>query len=219
MRRRCRSSWTSCCGSPPARTTPCSTWKNWKSSSSPRSAPPTPIWPGKRGRCWPAVATIPMWGSSTPSMAAPIHRLDQRSLGLAVRQLCRRDPHLAAAVRRWGGPPLWTRRPGFVTLLRIILEQQVSLASAKAMYLRLRRHLGEISPYAVHQLGPSGLRALGFTRQKAGYCHGVALELLEARLDLRRLARADDHTARSTLLALKGVGPWSADIYLLMALG
>jgi DNA-3-methyladenine glycosylase II len=152
-------------------------------------------------------------------MPAPIRRLDRRSLALATRQLCRRDPDLAAVVDRWGVPPLWARRPGFVTLLRIILEQQVSLASARAMYLRLRDRLGEISPAAVHRLGADGLRHLGFTRQKAAYCHGVAIELLEARLDFRRLARAGDHDARTALVALRGVGPWSADIYLLMALG
>jgi DNA-3-methyladenine glycosylase II len=148
-----------------------------------------------------------------------VRRLDRRSLASATRQLCRRDPDLAAVVRRYGVPPLWARRHGFVTLLRIVLEQQVSLASARAMYLRLRTHLGDISPATVHRLGPDGLRRLGFTRQKAGYCHGIALELLEARLDFRRLARADDAAARSSLIALKGVGPWSADIYLLMALG
>ena len=152
-------------------------------------------------------------------MPVPIHRLDRRSLALAAGQLCRRDPDLAAVVERWGVPPLWARRPGFVTLLRIILEQQVSLASARAMYLRLRDHLGEISPATVHRLGPDGLRRLGFTRQKAAYCHGVAVELLEARLDFRGFARADDHAVRSALVALRGIGPWSADIYLLMALG
>lgn len=149
----------------------------------------------------------------------PPLRLDKDRLARATRALCRRDPDLARVVDRWGVPPLWARRPGFTTLLRIILEQQVSLASARTMYLRLHRHLGGITPTAVHRCGVDGLRAIGFTRQKAAYCHGLAVELVEARLDLRRLKRLDDEAVRARLTALRGVGPWSADIYLLMALG
>lgn len=140
-------------------------------------------------------------------------------LARATRELCRRDPDLAAVVERYGIPPLWARRPGFATLVKIILEQQVSLASARAMYRRLHQHLGEVSPPPVHQLGITGLQRLGFTRQKAAYTHGLAVELIEARLDLRALHRLEDDLARSRLVALKGVGPWSADCYLLMALG
>jgi DNA-3-methyladenine glycosylase II len=121
-------------------------------------------------------------------------------------------------VRRWGPPPLWGRRPGFATLLRIILEQQVSLASARALFLRLRAHVGQVTPAAVAGLRIRGLQGLGFTRQKATYCAGLAEEIMIGRLDLRTLAAYDDATARTTLLALHGVGPWSADIYLLMAL-
>lgn len=147
-----------------------------------------------------------------------LRRLDNRSLAQGTRELCRRDPDLRAVVRRWGVPPLWGRQPGFVTLLRIILEQQVSLASAKAMFLRLRGHLVEVTPDTVCRLGIRGLRDLGFTRQKASYCHGLAVELLEGRLDLTALGRSEDASARASLIGLRGVGPWSADIYLLMAL-
>jgi DNA-3-methyladenine glycosylase II len=132
--------------------------------------------------------------------------------------LCARDRDLAAVVERYGSPPLWARRPGFPALVRIVLEQQVSLASARAIYLRLLAHLGRLEPEAVHSLGEDGLRSLGLTRQKAAYCHGLSRAILEGRLDLRALRRQDDHTARSALLDLRGVGPWSADIYLLMAL-
>lgn len=149
---------------------------------------------------------------------SPERRLDTRTLGAATRQLCGRDPDLRAVVRRWGHPPLWGRRPGFVTLLRIILEQQVSLASARALYLRLRSRIEEVTPGAVASLGVSGLRGLGFTRQKAAYCHGLAVELTTGRFDLVDLNRADDAAVRAALIRLHGVGPWSADIYLLMAL-
>lgn len=153
------------------------------------------------------------------SRRGPVRRLDRGTLAHATRELCRRDADLANVVRRWGHPPLWGRRPGFATLLRIILEQQVSLASARAMYQRLRGRVGEVTPGTVDALGIPGLRDLGFTRQKAAYCHGLAVELLEARLDLARLGRASDADAQARLVALKGVGPWSAGIYLLMALG
>jgi len=153
-----------------------------------------------------------------PVESRPLRRLDHRGLALGTRELCRRDPDLRAVVRRWGPPPLWGRQPGFVTLLRIILEQQVSLASAKAMFLRLRVHLGQVTPETVFRLGSLGLRDLGFTRQKASYCHGLAVEVLEGRLDLPRLGGSGDAEARDSLIGLRGVGPWSADIYLLMAL-
>ena len=145
-------------------------------------------------------------------------QLNLRLLERGTRELCRRDPDLQSVVRRWGTPPLWGRRPGFVTLLRIILEQQVSLASARTMYLRLRDHLGVVSPGTVAGLGVPGLRGLGFTRQKAAYCHGLAVELADGRLDLGSFRGADDVAVRAALIRLHGIGPWSADIYLLMAL-
>jgi DNA-3-methyladenine glycosylase II len=153
-----------------------------------------------------------------PIEPSTLRRLDNRTLELGTRELCRRDPHLRAVVRRWGVPPLWGRQPGFVTLLRIILEQQVSLASGNAMWLRLKLRLGEVNPGSVFALGELGLRELGFTRQKASYCHGLAIELLEGRLNLSLVGAAEDHHARASLVGLRGVGPWSADVYLLMAL-
>lgn len=153
-----------------------------------------------------------------PVLSPPLRRLDHRTLELGTRELCRRDPHLRAVVKRWGVPPLWGRQPGFVTLLRIILEQQVSLASGNAMWRRLKVRLGEVNPESVFGLGEPGLRELGFTRQKASYCHGLAIELLEGRLNLSLVGAAEDHQARASLVGLRGVGPWSADVYLLMAL-
>lgn len=147
-----------------------------------------------------------------------VRRLDLRSLAAGTRILSARDPDLARIVRRHGPPPLWGRPPGFPTLVRIILEQQVSLASARAMYLRLSADLGGISPDTIAAAGMSGLRRLGVTRQKAAYCHGLAQRMRDGSLDLRAVSRADDPTARELLVAVPGVGPWSASIYLLMAL-
>lgn len=145
-------------------------------------------------------------------------QLTLQTLELGVRALSRRDPDLAAVVRRHGSPPLWSRRPGFSTLIRIVLEQQVSLHSARALYRRLLERLGEVTPETMNTLGEPGLRLLGFTRQKAAYCHGLSCNVLGGTLDMRAIAQGDDVAARSALLAIRGVGPWTADIYLLMAL-
>ncbi|MEO8138093.1 MAG: DNA-3-methyladenine glycosylase 2 family protein [Gemmatimonadota bacterium] len=145
-------------------------------------------------------------------------QLTNAALGIGTDVLCRRDPDLAAIVRRFGAPPLWGRRPGFQTLVRIILEQQVSLAAARTMYLRLMRRVGQISPASIEQLGISGLRGLGLTGQKAGYCHELAARLGAGELDLPSITRAPDHVGRQILLGIRGIGPWTADIYYLMAL-
>ncbi len=148
----------------------------------------------------------------------PVQCLAKDVLLQAVQELCARDADLAAVVRRFGPPPLWARRPGFATLVRIVLEQQVSLASADAAYSRLRRSVGRVTPMRVAGLPPGELRALGFTRQKADYCVGLARLIACGELNLHNIARADDGTARRALLAVRGIGPWTADIYLLMAL-
>lgn len=152
------------------------------------------------------------------SPAAPLLRLDRRHLARGVRALSRKDPVLRQLVQRHGPPPLWARPSGFPTLARIILEQQVSLDSARAMYLRLERELGAFAPPTLLRAGESGLRSLGVTRQKAAYLTTLAREIESGRLRLSRLHRLPDEGIREILLQLRGIGPWTADIYLLMAL-
>src|SRR4051812_6187509 len=144
--------------------------------------------------------------------------LSRRTLRRGARVLASRDPDLARVLRRVGEPPLWGRRPGFPALVRIILEQQVSLQAARTMYRRLHLHLGGVTPDTVHSLDVVGLRAFGLTRQKAAYCHGLAARLLAGTLDLSAVARGPDESGRSALLAVPGLGAWSVDIYFLMAL-
>jgi DNA-3-methyladenine glycosylase II len=103
-------------------------------------------------------------------------------------------------------------------LLRIILEQQVSLASAEAIYRRLAARLNQVEPANVLALGVSGLQAIGLTSQKASYACGLAERVLDGKLELRQLGRYDDGEAREHLMQFRGVGPWTAGIYLLMAL-
>lgn len=127
------------------------------------------------------------------------------------------DPTLAGSVERFGAPPLWAREPGFVTLIHLILEQQVSLASAQAAFDRLEASLGTITPAGFLRLDDRSLRAIGFSRQKAGYGRALASELLDG-FDLDALAGLDDDAVRHGLMQLHGVGRWTADVYLTMCL-
>jgi len=151
-------------------------------------------------------------------MKAQARRLTMLDLERGTRELAARDARLDRVVRRLGVPPMWGRRPGFATLVHIILEQQVSIAAARTMFRRLEAHLGGIDPQRVAAAGVDGLRAFGLTRQKSAYCHGLALRIRDGRLDLTAAARAEDESGRRTLLEVPGLGPWSVDIYYLMAL-
>lgn len=144
--------------------------------------------------------------------------LTANSLSTAAQRLAGLDPDLGAVLARLGEPPMWGRQPGFPTLIQIILEQQVSLAAARTLFRRLIGHLGGMTPEAVHAVREEGLRDFGLTRQKARYCHGLATRILDGRLDLSSVGAAPDEQGREMLLAIPGLGPWSVDIYYLMAL-
>ena len=144
--------------------------------------------------------------------------LTKKILAEAAAFLATGDAGLAQILERNGPPPLWSRKPGFVTLIRIILEQQVSLASADAMYRRLFVSVEPLSPETILAVGVPGLRSLGLTRQKASYLVHVADAIRTGGLNLRRVAKSKDVTAIEMLTSVKGIGPWTARIYLLMAL-
>ena len=147
-----------------------------------------------------------------------VNPLTQRSLLRATRELAAQDPDLAAVVDKYGPPPLWAREPGFHTLIHIVLEQQVSLASAKAAYDRVVAVTGRLVPERFLALSDAELKAVGFSRQKAVYGRGLARAILDGRIDLARLETLDDDQVKVQLTAIKGIGPWTADIYLLMVL-
>ncbi len=152
-------------------------------------------------------------------VAGPIPRsLTKDSLTQGVQQLTAADADLGAVVLHLGEPPMWGRRPGFAALIQIILEQQISLAAARAMYLKLAGFLGQIRPETIYALQVRGLREFGLTRQKSGYCHGLAERIVQGRLDLTAVARQPDDIGCKQLLAIPGLGPWSVGIYYLMAL-
>ena len=149
----------------------------------------------------------------------PASTLTRTTLQAGVQELIARDRNLARIVAEFGPPPLWARPRGFPTLVRIILEQQVSLASAAALFARLERHFdGSLTPQRVAALGEPALLSIGFTRQKARYVVGLASGIADGSVSLARIARLDDAAAGNALVQIPGIGPWTAGVYLLMAL-
>ncbi len=145
--------------------------------------------------------------------------LDERSFSAAAVELCAADPDLAAIVERHGLPVFWAREPGFPTLVLLILEQQVSLASARATYDRLALQLGGVlTPRGVLESSDEELRADGFSRQKNRYVRALAAAVEDGALDLEVVASLEDDEVRGALVALPGIGPWTAEVYLLSAL-
>ena len=145
--------------------------------------------------------------------------LDVAALHAGVRELADRDADLAAIVERYGPPPLWDRRPGFPTLLHIVLEQQVSLASARAAFDRLLDATDPLTPAAFLALSDDELLRIGFSRQKARYGRAIALALEDGSLDLDGLGDRPDADVVAVLESMPGIGPWTSSIYLLMVLG
>ncbi len=146
-------------------------------------------------------------------------RLDSASIKTGCTTLAASDRALAALYARNGAPPLWRREPGFPTMVKLILEQQVSLASGAAAYRRLEERIGVVTPESFLTLSAGELRQAAFSRQKARYVRLLATAIVDGELDLDALAAMDDAAAIATLTALVGVGPWTASNYLLFALG
>src|SRR5215213_763744 len=144
--------------------------------------------------------------------------LTQKSLALAARDLATRDKMLAGILATYGDPPLWRRATGFPTLVHIILEQQVSLKSAKSMLMRLEAAIQPFTPLRFLELGDTYLRSLGVTRQKSAYLLDLSSSIASGELSFTKLSRMSDDEARLVLTRVKGIGLWSADVYLLMAM-
>jgi DNA-3-methyladenine glycosylase II len=144
--------------------------------------------------------------------------LSSETLGHGVEFLANADPDLARLVSEVGPPPLWAREPGFPTLVHIILEQQVSLASAQAAFTRLQASAVDLTPVRFLEFKDGELKAIGFSRQKTLYCRELAGAILRGELDLENLTMMDDSSARTKLMEIKGIGSWTADIYLLLAM-
>jgi DNA-3-methyladenine glycosylase II len=153
----------------------------------------------------------------TPTLEL-LRPLTQKTLALAARELAARDRLLANIHATYGDPPMWQRATGFRTLVHIILEQQVSLSSAKSMLLRLETAIQPFTPERFLELGDLGLRQLGVTRQKSSYLLHLSESLVNRKLNLQSLSRLSDDRVLEKLTGIKGIGLWSANIYLLMAM-
>src|SRR6266700_150017 len=132
--------------------------------------------------------------------------------------LAGREVNFKNILQQHGYPPMWTRPASFSTLTHIILEQQVSLASAKAAFDKLKAKTGIISPAKVLALTDAELKACYFSRQKMGYARELAKAIASKRIQLKKLAACPDDEIRTTLKQVKGIGDWTVDVYLLMAL-
>lgn len=152
------------------------------------------------------------------------NRDDGEILGLSGHQqqplaeLIAIEPAFAHVLAEFGPPPSWQRDQGFATLIRIILEQQVSLASAMAAFTRLVASCGEVTPACFLKFNDEQLKTIGFSRQKSSYGRHLARAVLSGALDLELLSALSDAEVRAALTAVKGVGVWTANIYLLMVM-
>ncbi len=144
--------------------------------------------------------------------------LNEQNLTEACKKLAKIDSDLAFIFEKYRTPPLWKREASFSTLVHIILEQQVSLASAASAFNKLKEKLGEVTPEGVLSLSDEDLKAAYFSRQKTIYARELAKAFLSGELDLRVLEDLPDADAKHELKKIKGIGDWTADIYLLMAM-
>ena len=129
------------------------------------------------------------------------------------------EPVFSGILAHAGPPRFRRRRNGFGTLLHIILEQQVSIDAAAAMHRRLVGLCRPLTPETFLALDDAILRSCGFSRQKMGYARNLAELVAGGEFDFVKLARSDDEAAMAQLLSVKGIGRWSAEVYLIFALG
>jgi DNA-3-methyladenine glycosylase II len=155
---------------------------------------------------------------SARSKAAPIFET-QADLDRAIRTLVRRDPRLRSVLATTGMPALRQREPGFAGLAQIITAQQVSTASAAAIWGRVSAAFDPFHPHAIHRTTATRLGRLGLSGAKIKTLKAIAREIQAEHLDLNALATLDADAAHARLVALHGVGPWTADVYLLFCLG
>jgi DNA-3-methyladenine glycosylase II len=147
-----------------------------------------------------------------------IKTLDDKNLPEFCKKLARKDADLRFIFETYGTPPLWAREASFQTLIHIILEQQVSLASALSAFRKLQEKLGAVTPENVLKLSDEELKLCYFSRQKTIYARELSNAIVHGTLDLKSLEKLSDEAVKIELKKVKGIGDWTSDIYLLMAL-
>ncbi|HEX2726062.1 MAG TPA: DNA-3-methyladenine glycosylase 2 family protein [Beijerinckiaceae bacterium] len=140
-------------------------------------------------------------------------------LARGLRSLTRRDPVIKRMVAEGARPPLRKREPGFEGLARIIVSQQLSTASAGAIWARLTGRFPEISPADITSASDEDLRAAGLSAPKMRTLRAIAAAIASGALPIDRLGDMGADEAHAVLTTVKGIGPWTADIYLLFCLG
>jgi DNA-3-methyladenine glycosylase II len=135
-----------------------------------------------------------------------------------IKQLLKRDKLFGVINKKYGPPPDWSREPGFVSLSKIILEQQVSLASANAHFQKLNTYIPEFSPTHILRLTDEEMRTCQISKQKANYLRELSTAISTGALDLAGLSELPEADVRTILTAIKGIGHWTTDIYLLFCL-
>jgi len=143
---------------------------------------------------------------------------DEHNFEFLCNYLAQKDDDLKLIIDTYGYPPLFVRSPTFETLLHIILEQQVSLASAKAALNKLKEKIGTVLPEELLLLTDIELRACYFSRQKIVYSRDLANAIIDKQLNLNELFQSPDETVRSVLKKIKGIGDWTTDVYMMMAM-
>ncbi|HEX3935369.1 MAG TPA: DNA-3-methyladenine glycosylase 2 family protein [Puia sp.] len=135
-----------------------------------------------------------------------------------IKWLLKRDKIFAAIHKQYGPPPDWSREPGFISLSKIILEQQVSLASANAHFQKLNTYVPEFSPAHILNLTDEEMHTCQISRQKAKYLRELSTAISTRSLDLEGLSLLGEPEVRTVLTAIKGIGHWTTDIYLMFCL-
>src|SRR5258705_8254470 len=133
-------------------------------------------------------------------------------------KLARKDKSFRFIIKEYGYPPVWTRTASFQTLIHFILEQQVSLASARAALNKLKEKLGTITPQKILTLSNEELRACYFSRQKTVYARCLAEAIISKQISLKKFSGLEDAEIRQQLKTVKGIGDWTVDVYLLFTL-
>jgi DNA-3-methyladenine glycosylase II len=151
-------------------------------------------------------------------MTAVIPTFNTDNFQKTCKQLARQDATLAAIIKQYGYPPMWTRPATFQTLILTILEQQVSLASAYAAFKKLKEKIGYVTPAKILALTDEELRDCYFSRQKITYARELAQAVRAKKIKLKKLSDLPDEEVRDTLIQLKGIGHWTIDVYLMHAL-
>jgi len=135
-----------------------------------------------------------------------------------IRQLIKFDELFPFILDKYGPPPNWTRPQGFVSLSKIILEQQVSLASANAHFLKLNDYLPEFTPSDILKLTDEEIRGCQISRQKSKYLRALSIAIINRDIDLDELPKYTEAEVRTQLTNIKGIGDWTTDIYLMFYL-